>query len=137
MLKNKFLPALRRRGLAVQDVWFQQDGASPHTARNVVAWLEETFGENFISFKTGNVWPPHSPDLSPLDFYLWGYLKDRVYTPPPETLAELKTAIRREIRGITPETCASVISNFHHRLDIVSAQKGRHLEHIRYTAILK
>lgn len=130
ILRSKVLPALRRIGIDIGSMWFQQDGATPHTALRVIAWLEEKFGENFISFKTNNEWPPHSPDLSPLDFYLWGYLKDRVYKPTPNTLDELKVAIRREMRKVTIETCQSVIRNFRERLDVVITQKGRHLEHI-------
>ena len=94
-LKNKFLPALQRKGVHIADVWFQQDGAAPHAAQVVLSWLEKTFGDRFISFKTEKVWPPHSPDLNPLDFFLWVYLKEKVYIPKPETLVELKSAIRR------------------------------------------
>jgi hypothetical protein len=100
ILKKKFLPALRRRGANFNTVWFQQDGATPHTSRDVIAWLQKTFGKHCISYRTDNVWPPHSPDLSPLDFFLMGYLKDKVYNPAQPSLEELKTAIRCEIRNI-------------------------------------
>ncbi|PNF41627.1 hypothetical protein B7P43_G07619, partial [Cryptotermes secundus] len=33
-------------------------------------------------------WPPRSPDLTPCDFFLWGYIKDRVYVPQVEALRE-------------------------------------------------
>jgi hypothetical protein len=49
--------------------------------------LKETFGRKFISFKPDKVWPPHSPDLNPLDFFLWGH---NVYNPKPDTLEQLK-----------------------------------------------
>jgi hypothetical protein len=32
-------------------------------------------------------YPPRSPDLTPLDFYLWGTLKDMAYRRKPATLA--------------------------------------------------
>ncbi len=87
MLKTKFMPALRRKcNNDIDVVWYQQDGATPHTARHVLAWLEKVFGEQFVSFRTEREWPPHSPDLSPLDFFLWGYLKYRVYSPYLQTL---------------------------------------------------
>lgn len=130
LLKRKFLPALRRKDIDLELAWFQQDGAGPHTAAAVMQWLEATFDTRFISFRSPNVWPPHSPDLSPLDFYLWGYLKDKVYTPAPETTDDLKKAIVREMRKITPETCRAVISNFRRRLELVVQQNGRHLEHV-------
>ena len=64
------MPALRRIGINIENMWFQLDGATPHLAKHVLSWLHETFGENFISFKTEKIWPPHSPDLNPLDFFL-------------------------------------------------------------------
>lgn len=45
-------------------------------------------------------WPPRSPDLTPLDFFLWGYLKDKVYTTVPANLNTLETRIRREITAL-------------------------------------
>ena len=52
LLKCKFLPALRRRGVDVTQVWFQQDGATPHTAHHVLKWLTETFATRIVSLKT-------------------------------------------------------------------------------------
>ena len=43
-------------------------------------------------------WPARSPDLSPLDFFLWGHLKERVYRDSPKTLTELKEAFAKEIK---------------------------------------
>ena len=42
---------------------------TPHTAGAVIDWLSKTFGRNYISFRTAQEWPPHSPDLNPLDFF--------------------------------------------------------------------
>jgi hypothetical protein len=72
LLKYKFLPALRRKGVDMRQTWFQQDGAAPHTAQRVLDWLKKTFDKRFISLKTECNWPPHSPDLSPLDFFSLG-----------------------------------------------------------------
>ncbi|GBM99937.1 hypothetical protein AVEN_258159-1 [Araneus ventricosus] len=36
---------------------------------------------------------PSSPDLNPLDFFLWGYIRRRVYATPPPTLQELRNRI--------------------------------------------
>jgi len=130
LLRTKFLPALTRRGETPETCWFQQDGAAPHTANVVLNWLTETFGENLISLKTDTKWPPHSPDLSPLDFFLWGYLKDKVYSPKPTTVFEMKHAIRREMKKISADTCHNVINSFRRRLQLVVQKRGGHLEHI-------
>ncbi|GFT81170.1 uncharacterized protein TNCV_3882741 [Trichonephila clavipes] len=57
------------------ELWFQQDGATCHTARATIDLLKDTFGDRLIS-RFGPVnWPPRSCDLTPLDYFLWGYVK--------------------------------------------------------------
>ena len=57
------------------NMWFQQDGATCHTAAETINLLKTKFGNAIIS-KNGPVnWPPRSCDLTPLDFFLWGYIK--------------------------------------------------------------
>ena len=50
----------------------QQDGAAPHTAGASMAWLAAHFPGRLISLKSEVEWAPHSPDLSPLDFFPLG-----------------------------------------------------------------
>ena len=45
-------------------------------------------------------WPARSPDLSPLDFWLWGYLKNKVYVNEVTTLDQLRQAITDEMQAI-------------------------------------
>ena len=53
----------------IEDTWFQQDAATPHTAGAVIDWLSKTFGQNLILIQTAQERPPHLPDLNPLDFF--------------------------------------------------------------------
>ncbi|GFU70071.1 uncharacterized protein TNCV_2752061 [Trichonephila clavipes] len=66
-----------------------------HTANPVKTFLIQTFGEDRIVCRYP--WSPRSPDLIPADFWLWGYLKYRVYLSGPSSLSELKDAIRKSI----------------------------------------
>ena len=85
-LDSFLIPELQRLHIPLHRVWFQQDGATPHTTRGVLDRLEEVFPGKVIS-KGGSVsWPPRPPDLSPLDFYLWGHLKATVFAQPVRTL---------------------------------------------------
>ena len=62
--------------------------------------------------KSGDLdWPPRSPDLTPPDFFLWGYLKSRVYVNKPRTVEELKDNIREEIAAIPAEMLAKTMEN--------------------------
>ena len=44
----------------------------------------------------GDEWSPHSPDLNPCDFFLWGYLKSKAHKPLPSNLDKLKGRIESE-----------------------------------------
>ena len=128
---KKFYKALgRRRGLVRDEQWFQQDGATPHTSNITLQWLRDHFGDQIISRRCAVEWAPHSPDLNPPDFYLWGYLKDNVYMGNPQTIAELKNEITRKIREITPDECSCVIDNFSRRVQLCLQRRSRHLEHV-------
>ena len=52
---------------------------TPHEPIATLEMLLEVFGERIISRRTDNNWSAQSPDLNPLDFCLWGYLKNQVY----------------------------------------------------------
>ena len=94
MLKSFFWPKVLRTA-DYKKYYFQQDGATPHTATAVQTWLGERFGKKFID---KNLWPPRSPDLNPCDFFLWGHLKQVAYNPLPKTLDDLKANLAREIK---------------------------------------
>ena len=100
MFENYFLPELRKRGINTASMWFQQDGATAHTARASMTAVRAAFPNHVISRFGDLPWPPRSPHLSMCDFYLWGFLKSRVYAAKPRTLGELKTAIRENIQEI-------------------------------------
>jgi hypothetical protein len=81
--------------------------------------------------RNGDVnWPPRSCDLTPLDYFLWGYVKSQVYKNNPQSIPELKDKIIRVIGEIEPQLCQNVIENFNKRVDICGAARGGHLEDI-------
>ena len=119
----------RRRGVRRAIQWFQQDGATPHTSNDSMAWLQR-FPGRLISRRSDPEWSPHSPDLNPPDFYLWGYLKDNVYANHPQTIPELKDSIAAAVNAISKEECRRVIENFVRRVQVCLQRQGAHLEHI-------
>ncbi|KAL1497172.1 hypothetical protein ABEB36_008172 [Hypothenemus hampei] len=125
MIQNFFLPNLNERGLG--DIWFQQDGATAHTAAPVMRVLREHFPGRLISLRGDIQWPPRSPDLAPCDFFLWGYLKSIVYTDRPRTLAELKNNIRQALANIPVAMLERVCQSFKNRANQCIANGGRHL----------
>ncbi|GFU88561.1 putative transposase [Trichonephila clavipes] len=112
------------------NVTFQQDGATCHTARATIDLLKDTFGDRLIS-RFGPVnWPPRSCDLTPLDYFLWGYVKSLVYADKPQTLDHLEDNIRRVIADIRPQVLEKVIENWTSILDYIRASRGSHMPEI-------
>lgn len=111
-------------------VWFQQDGAPPHFARDVRQFLDTVFPERWIGRRGPIEWPPRSPDLTPLDFFLWGYVKSKVYLHKPANTEELKNRIREEILQITPEVISNVLESYVNRLAFCQEVGGCHFEHL-------
>jgi hypothetical protein len=101
MLRNFLEPKLNERGNPA--VWFQQDGATAHTARGSMGVLREMFPGRLISLRGDIPLPALSPDLAACDFFLWGHLKAEVYKRRPRTTDELKAAIPHEIAAIPPK----------------------------------
>ena len=127
---KRFITTLKRKRVDMDEQWFQQDGATPHAAIATINMLQDTFQDRLISRRTAVNWAAHSPDLNPLDFFLWGYLKNTIYAERHVTLVELKEAITDGIRQITQDICKAVIAHFVKRVEICSRMEGRHFEHL-------
>ena len=130
MLQDYFIPHLEENEFDIPNIWFQQDGATAHTAGASMNVVREAFPGRLISRNGDISWPPRSPDLSPCDFFLWGYLKSKVYLGKPRTIDELKEAIRREILTIPISMLEDVMENFQNRLQECSNEEGSHLTDI-------
>lgn len=126
MLENFLIPELRRFPVN-ENTYFQQDGATSHTARVSMDLLRNLFPNRLISRNGDIQWPPRSPDLSSCDYFLWGYLKSKVFENRPRTVQDLKFRIGQEVRAITPAILRRVSENFRMRLRQCVQNGGRHL----------
>ena len=72
-------------------------------------------------------WPARSPDLTPCNFFLWGFLKSRIYINCPRTLKDLKTNIQDETANIAPAMLAGVMTNTRNRFTQCMENGGHHL----------
>jgi hypothetical protein len=97
-------------------MWFQQDGASCHTAGQTIELLNSKFGERVISRNGPVNWPPRSCNLTPLDFFFWNYFKSLVYANKLAMLDDLRINIARKIAGISPDLCKKVMANWVQRI---------------------
>ncbi|CAK9806866.1 hypothetical protein ANTPLA_LOCUS5061 [Anthophora plagiata] len=125
MIIQCFVPKLQ--DMYVNDMWFQQDGTTCYTARETIQLLHESFPVRVISRFGDQNWPPRSCNLTPLDFFLWGSLKSKVYTNKPTTTHALKEEIGRCINEIQPHLCKTVMENFDKRVRMCQQSRGDHL----------
>ena len=75
-------------------------------------------------------WPARLPDLSPLDFFLWGHLKSKTYATEPGFLEELRRHIVEECRQITPQIFQNVRERFEQNLYLCMEVSGAQFEHL-------
>lgn len=108
-----------------------QDGAPPHTAINTRTFLD-TNSRFWLGKKSDFIqWPPYSLDLNPLDFFLWGYLKGKVYKDRYifQDLSELKCKITEEFNSIPQKMMAdSIQSSFMRRIFYVKQLGGKQVD---------
>ncbi|XP_026323276.1 apyrase-like, partial [Hyposmocoma kahamanoa] len=103
----------------IRDMWFQHDGCPAHYRRSVREWLDTNYPNKWIGRGGPTPWPARSPDLTPMDFYVWGHMKSLVYndTNPIISVDVLRQKIidaANEIRRIL--TTSVVKSGLRHRM---------------------
>lgn len=130
MLQDHLFPLIHQCG--PHHGVFQQNGATPHTAQSTRVLLTNFFGsENVISRGFPFQWPARSPDLTPCDFWLWGFLKTQVYSQGNfSSIEELKTKIIATCEQIDSGMLSSVMSNVVFRMNSCLEMEGHHIEHI-------
>ena len=125
MLKHYVVPQLEE---FQPRVVFQQDGAPPHWGLIVRDFLNETFPNRWIGRNGPAPWPPRSPDITPLDFFLWGYVKDRVYRTPVLDVETLQSRIIEVLATVNEEMLENTWREIEYRLDILRATNGAYVE---------
>ena len=96
----------------IGNIWFQQDGATCHTAEATLDVLRPVFEDRIISRRADVFWPPPFCDLTPLDYYLWGPVTDKCYANKPETIDALKDNIREAVGEIQLHIIDNVLKNW-------------------------
>lgn len=113
-------------------IWFMHDGAPAHFSRLARDFLDTTYPQRWIGRGGAQHWPPRSPELNPLDFFLWGHLKSMVYTTPIENEQMLRERIVAscQIIGTTPGIFNRVRNSMMRRTEACIAVGGSHFEQL-------
>ncbi|GBM70468.1 hypothetical protein AVEN_188216-1 [Araneus ventricosus] len=74
-------------------MWFQYHGAPARFISDVHNYLNATFGARWIGRGGPVPWPSRSPELSSLDYFLWGHVKSLVHATPVNSDEDLVARI--------------------------------------------
>ena len=117
LLKNDFIPELRRRGIYERS-HLQQDGAPPHTAYITRQFLNDNFPNRWVG-KFGPIqWPARSPDLTSCDNALWSIIKKSVLAEKARSTQDLKQAIRNAFANFKMESLPKIHARTFRRLQL-------------------
>lgn len=103
---------------------FQQDGAPAHTAKKTQKWLDE----NLADYWRKEMWPPQSPDLSPLDYSIWATVEESACKKSHPSVKALQNSIARAWAKMTSAYIQRTCRAFRKRLEAVVADMGGHIE---------
>ena len=131
MLTEFFLP-IYHSDSRFKGQLFMQDGAPPHFALVVRDLLDQEFPDMWIGRRGPIDWPPRSPDLTPMDFWLWGMIRDQVYSEKSSNLQELKEKITVAFSNVPLEMCQNACLSVRRRLEMCLEQDGGHFENYSY-----
>jgi hypothetical protein len=129
MLEEFLMPILEEE--CHNNMLFQQGRAPPHLHKEMTDFLNCKFPEKWIGRGKPITWPPCSPDLTPRDFFFWGYIKDAMYMPPlATTMLEPAGRIRDVVATVTLDLLNNAWTENQYRYDICWATYGALIEHL-------
>lgn len=121
------LPLLLRN-----QMWYMHDGAPSHFSILAREYLNEVYENRWIGRGGPQPWPPRSPDLNSLDFFMWGHLKSLVYTTPLNNVDDLRNRIINGFETIrnTPGVFERVRASMRRRADACIRVGGGHFQQL-------
>jgi hypothetical protein len=94
-------------------------------------FLHDRLPERWIGGAGPIPWPPRSPDITPLNFFFCGYVKDCVSVPPlPVTLPELQNLIRESIASVTMDMLYTVCQESEYKPEVCRITSGAHMGYL-------
>ena len=104
-------------------VW-QQDLAPAHKSKETQAWLQKECYD-FVPFSHC---PPSSPNLNPLDYFVWSYVENITNMTSHNTKASLIATIHRVFAKLPPALVEKACSQFRIRIKAVIEAEGGYIE---------
>ncbi|XP_036139970.1 uncharacterized protein LOC118644749 [Monomorium pharaonis] len=109
---------------------FQHDGAPAHFSRRVRDILDARFPDRWMGRGGPIAWPPRSPDLNVLDYFVWGHIKTKVEHMRERGEAEVREAISAVFQTITPDMIRRATQQIVRRAELCLETQGKHFEQL-------
>lgn len=123
VLESVVLPWIKEKLGDRPFVW-QQDSAPCHTSRKSQKWL----GDNFFDFTSPDVWPPNSPDLNPMDYFVWSAVERETNRTACKTKDDLVNRIHASFGNLSREAVMRACQRFRGRIEAVTEVNGDFIE---------
>ena len=107
---------------------FQQDGARSHTSKYTLRYFYDNLPDK-AELLLPEDWPPHSPDLNPLDYSVWSSLAKKVYKVKIRDIDHLCESLGEAWEEITQNEIDRIINSFRKRLQACINANGRRFEY--------
>lgn len=114
-----------------RNMFLQLDGCPAHFAINVREHLDAEYTDRWIGRGSLFPWPPRSPDLTVLDFYFWGRVKDLVFQSRPTTRENMILRIQNAINSLSRVEIETAVFSTRRRVELCLEHDGGHFEHLR------
>ena len=121
-----FVEQLKKRRL-LTSAYIMQDVATPHASISTKMLLRSKFGDKVVGKGFNMEWPPYSPDLTPVDFWLWPTVKHIIYSQrkePFESVASIKRAITFAFNRLRKQKFGHITKAVEDRLEQCIRQNG-------------
>ena len=111
-----------------EDYIFQQDGARSHTSKFTIGYLDDNLPDD-AQILLPDDWPPHSPDLNPLDYSIWSSLANKVYKVKIKSVDHLCQRLGQAWHEISQDEINRSIAGFRGRLQACIDAEGKRFEY--------
>jgi len=112
----------------IDELVFMHDGAPPHFALSVCAWLDQKFPGRWLGRRGPQEWSARSPYPTPCDFFLWSWAKEEVYRTKPRTIEQLEKQMRDVITNVPHYFLQKTVDSIPGRLRKLVDAAGTYIE---------